>query len=334
MVMSTRPRTLSFHTLLALAAAVGLAGVFGAPVRPAAAAPVSQGCAGNLLANPGFDAGSYKTESLGTSLSSSSGEAWTPWFINGNDETWNREPEFKLNIPGLTGDAYRVRAGNSMKWFTTWGTHDAGVWQRVGVSPGAAVTFSAHGMIYSGEDDGHRPDLDTFFSDPEKNGSYRMQVGIDPYGNTPAMGAPPPDTVVWSAEEFTPDVFVNQAVTTVARAGAVTVFVRGKAIWPVKHNDSFWEDTCLRYGGGAPAPAPVAVEAAAPEPVVAAPVAVEAAAAEPVVEAPAPDPAAEVSAAEETDDAPRTRRSTLPKGQRAAPAQPTLKRGGNWAVPR
>ena len=322
MRMSTRsapliPSALGRHAALATMVAAGL--ILGGPAATTVdAAPSLQGCAGNLLANPGFDAGSYKTEHLGTSLSSSAGEGWTPWFVNGNDETWNREPEFKLNIPGLTGDAYRVRAGNSMKWFTTWGTHDAGVYQQVRVSPGSTLTFSAYGMIYSGEADGHRPDLDTYFSDPEKNGSYRMQVGIDPYGNVPAMGAPPPDSVVWSGEEFTPDVFVNQAISTVSRSGTVTVFTRGKAIWPVKHNDSFWEDTCLRYGGGAPAPAPVAAAAAAPaqpevpaEPVPAQP------------EAPA-EPESEPAASEPEPVAPAVRAPTGPL--RRAAVSP-------WAIP-
>ena len=126
MVMPPLSRTLSFPGRLALGLALalvlGLGGAVAGPTAmPAAAAPVLQGCGGNLLANPGFDAGSYKTESLGTSLSSSSGEGWTPWFVNGNDETWNREPEFKLNIPGLTGDASRVRSGNSMKWLPPGG---------------------------------------------------------------------------------------------------------------------------------------------------------------------------------------------------------------------
>jgi hypothetical protein len=314
---SNRPRI-----ALAAVMAAGMS-LAGPAAQPTAAAPTLQVCAGNLLVNPSFDAGSYKTEGLGTSLSSSAGEGWTPWFVRGNDETWNREPEFKLNIPGLTGDAYRVRGGNSMKWFTTWATHDAGVWQRVNVPAGTTVTFSAHGMIYSGEADGHRPDLDTFFSDPEKNGSYRMQVGIDPYGNTPAsMGAPPPDTVVWSAEEYTPDVFVEQAISTAARGGAVTVYTRGKAIWPVKHNDSFWEDTCLRRGGGAAAPAAVAAAPAEPAPV------------EP--EAPAEpaapvEPAAEVAA---SAPAPVAAEEPAEPEQAAAMSGHSRKARGSWATPR
>jgi len=219
-------------------------------------------CGNNLLANPSFEGGFRKTEAEGTSLSSAVSDGWSPWFVRGN-ETWNREPEFKVVIPGVNGDAYRVRSGQSMKWFTTWGTHTAGIYQTVSVPAGSALTFSAWGMIYSGEDDGHRPDLNTYFSDPEKPGNYRIAVGIDPTGARPPIGSHPPDSVVWSEPSMTTDQFVKLSVAARAAAGAVTVYTKGWAEYPVKHNDSFWDEACLVFGGAVAAP-PVAVDAAPP----------------------------------------------------------------------
>lgn len=241
------------------------AAVAGAPAPTAQAAPNAQACAGNRLVNPSFEGGWRKTEGEGTSLSSAVSDGWRPWFVRG-DATWNREPEFKVVIPGLNGDGYRVRSGQSMKWFTTWGTHTAGMYQTVGVPAGAVVTFSAWGMIYSGEDDGHRPDLNTFVSDPLKPGNYRIAVGIDPTGAGTPIGSHPPGSVVWSEPSMVTDQFVNPTVSARATGGAVTAYVKGWAEFPVKHNDSFWDDACLVVGGSvaAPQPAPGEPEPGAP----------------------------------------------------------------------
>jgi hypothetical protein len=252
-------------------------------VRPASAAPVQQdACPGNRLVNPGFEAGSHKTESLGTSLSSAVGDGWVPWFVRGN-ATINREPEFKVEQTALGGDPHRVRSGaNAQKWFTTWGTHTAGIYQPVAVPRGSAVTFSIYAMVYSGEADGWNGDKGMFLSDPEKPGNYRVWVGIDPTGALPAcMGCPPPDTVVWSPESMTTDVWVPMSISTVAQGDKVTAYTKSAQDWSVKHNDSFWDDACLVAGGkavvakavaGAPKPAnqPAAKAPAPVRPVVAA----------------------------------------------------------------
>jgi hypothetical protein len=242
--------------------AVALIVLFGgAAAQPAAAAPFRQGCSGNLLVNPGFDGGSRKTEGEGTSLSSAVANGWSPWFVRG-DATNNREPEFKVEQIQFGGDPSRIRSGGqSMKWFTTWGTHTAGVYQRVNIRPGTPLTFHAYGMTYTGEGDGWNDELRTFLSDHSQPGNYRTSVGIDPTGAVPPIGSHPPDTVVWSAPSMTYDQWVQISVSAVARAGAVTVYLKGQPEWPVKHNDSFWEDTCLRVAG-----APVVVPATGIEP--------------------------------------------------------------------
>jgi len=230
------------------AAMVAMTLVGGPSARPAQAAPLGQVCAGNLLQNPDFEGGSRKTEGEGTSLSSAVSNGWSPWFVRG-DATFNREPEFKVEQTRIGGDPARIRSGSqAMKWFTTWGTHTAGIYQRVAVRPGTALTFSIHGMAYTGEDDGWDPVRNTFVSDPIKPGNYLMAAGIDPTGAVPPIGSAPPATVIWSPGTMTYDQWVQLTVSAVARAGFVTVYAKGAPEWSVKHNDSFWEDACLRVG--------------------------------------------------------------------------------------
>src|ERR671922_153698 len=81
-----------------------------APMAPLTATAQSV-CANNLLANPGFEEGSRKTEGLGTSLSSSVGDGWLPWAIRG-DQVRNREPEFKVEYARPEFTPYRVHSGS------------------------------------------------------------------------------------------------------------------------------------------------------------------------------------------------------------------------------
>ena len=115
------------------------------------AARVYADCPGNLLFNPGFEEGSYRSEPLGTSLSSSLGNGWLPWSILGG-ATYNREVEYKVLDAGALPSRYHLHAGNSsQKFFTTWGTHTAGFYQRVKVIQGSNVTFSIWVQIYTGQ---------------------------------------------------------------------------------------------------------------------------------------------------------------------------------------
>lgn len=247
-----------------LTIALFAAALLAAPA-PASAGPAAQaGCPGNRLVNPSFDGGSRKTEAEGTSLSSAVSDGWSPWFVRGNEQQ-NREPEFKVEQTAIGGDAFRVRSGNqSMKWFTTWATHDAGIYQRVAVPAGSPVTFSIHTMLYSGEDDGFDPAINSFRSDPNRPGNYRAWAGIDPTGAVPAgAGAPPPSTVIWSEPTTATDTWAKLTVTTQAQGNHVTVYARGAPEWGVKHNDSFWEDACLTLGGTVPGASAAAAGAAA-----------------------------------------------------------------------
>jgi hypothetical protein len=254
-------------TLLAAAGTLALAN----PARaaaPAQAAAVA-GCPGNLLANANFDGPSRKTEGEGTSLSSAVSNGWFPWLIRG-DQTINREPEYKVEQVAIGGDPFRTRSGGqSMKWFTTWGTHTAGIYQRVPVRAGSTVDFSIHAMVYSGEGDGWNGETQSFMSDPVQPGNYRVQVGIDPTGAVPAgVGAPPPASVIWAEPSLQTDSWVRLASQARAQGPFVTVYTKGQPEWAVKHNDSWWDDACLRVVSAPAARAvrPLAKPAAKPAP--------------------------------------------------------------------
>ena len=222
-------------------------------------------CPGNLLADPGFEGNAYKTESVGTSLSSNMVEGWLPWSILG-DATINREVEYKVINAAASGDSYRVHGGNqSQKFFTTWGTHTAGMYQRVRVPAGSRVVFSIWAQIYTGERELRSggqfiSDLEWPKDSDDRRGPglYRVTAGIDPLGGVPgAFGAPPPESTVWSepVTDFETrrktesgveyDAWVQLEVSAVAQGEWVTVYTRGMPEFAVKHNDSFWDDACL-----------------------------------------------------------------------------------------
>jgi hypothetical protein len=169
---------------------------------------------------------------------------WSPWLLRGNEQI-NREPEYKLEDTNLSRTRFRAHSGRySQKWFTTWGTHTAGMYQRVQVAPGTPLTFTIWVQVYTGEADGF--DGTEFLSDKVQPGNYRVWAGIDPTGAVPGgIGSPPPASVVWSEAVMHYDEWIQLRVSTVAQANAVTVYVKSQPEFAVKHNDSFWDDACL-----------------------------------------------------------------------------------------
>ena len=266
-------------TLLVLAAQIGSMLLL--------ALPVQAQCPGNRVPNASFEEGEYKTEGFGTSLSSSLANSWFPWSILG-DATYNREVEYKVVNAGALGSSYRVHGGNyAQKFFTTWGTHTAGFYQRIQTVPGSNVTFSIWVQIYTGERDLQSrgefiSDLEWPSEQGEKKGPglYRVYVGIDPNGDVPGgFGAPPSPNTVWSepvtdhetrqtdASGAQIDAWVQVAISAVARADHITVFTKGQPEYAVKHNDSFWDDACLTMElPPTPVPTPTLTASPTPEP--------------------------------------------------------------------
>ncbi len=147
-------------------------------------------------------------------------------------------PEFKP-------DTERPPSGTCQKFFSTYGTHDAGLYQRIRVGKGAEVTFSAEAYVWSSSKDN--------LSKSEEDGLYRVAVGIDPYGGKDPLN----DRVIWSGkpksgaeydgenETETNDRWTRLSVSATAKADVITVFLRGHAKWRVKHNDSYWDNCQL-----------------------------------------------------------------------------------------
>lgn len=223
----------------------------------------------NLLSNPGFEGDFRKTDILGTSDSSKVANDWYPWSLLG-DESYNREPEFKvLRKSEIPDGFYRIYAGEQCQQFCTLhATHTSGFYQRVPATPGQTLTFSIWVQIYTGQrdfsvdnhplSDLHQPQTEATRAAGWGAGDYYAYAGIDPYGGVPAsFGAPPPDTVVWSEPVLDRDTrgtdsagheidrWVQLTVSTVAQADHVTVYTKGAPVYRTKHNDSFWDEASL-----------------------------------------------------------------------------------------
>jgi len=204
---------------------------------------------GNLLVNPGFE-GPF---SLHGSSELVVGDGWTPWF----DESQVR-PEFK-DEPyarlrpdgGVHGFSLRVFHGvNVQKFFTFSATHDAGIYQQVQVTPGERLRFSIWVQAWTSDCDDPciSPRTPCRHDSPNSHGTYRVQVGIETGGAAPQrLGAMPPDTVKWSDpivfEAY--DRWFPLSLEAEAEGDQVTVYTRGNPIWPVKHNDTYWDDARL-----------------------------------------------------------------------------------------
>ncbi|MBL7198529.1 MAG: hypothetical protein ISS56_00115 [Anaerolineae bacterium] len=162
---------------------------------------------------------------------------WHAWWREGED---HQEPGY-LHRPdyepedGRRFGYRRIRTGDfAQKLFTTFSTHEAGIYQQVsGVSVGKQVTFSAWVQVWSSKHDN--------IEQSKENGCYKTCVGIDPYGGTD----PRAPQVIWGelTEEY--DVWGQRTVSVEAVSDTITVFLRGTVQWRVKHNDSYWDEARL-----------------------------------------------------------------------------------------
>jgi len=171
-----------------------------------------------------------------------------------------REPPFL--------DPLRVRDGNqSLKYFTFYRIHDAGVFQRVeeGIKAGHKVRATAWAHAWSSsKDDPHvsdGPGRGAFFAlagtqDNDGIRNFVFEIGIDPQGGTDPWS----DGIVWGKGAHIYNEFAEvPAAETVAQGSAVTVFLRSKVLWPFKHCDTYWDSAELTVVGAketAPVPKP------------------------------------------------------------------------------
>ncbi len=219
---------------------------------PPAAQPV---LADGELANPNFEGGFTDHFGDGHVVVAN---GWTPWYQDGpgQNEGKNFRPSFGESSVYYLGGK-RVHGGAAAQKFgNLFASHNAGLWQRVSVPRGSQVTFSAWGQAWSSSEDD-----DNSVKDP---GNYRLLVGIDPTGNTDWSAG----TVRWSEPRIEYNNWVQLSVNAQAEADAVTVFVRGHCDYPVKHNESVWDDASLSVVRPTPPPPPTPRPTNTPEPTV------------------------------------------------------------------
>jgi uncharacterized protein YraI len=207
--------------------------LIGVPMAPVQAIPLTQG--GNLLRNPGFEEGFTMRGAPEVEIAAN----WEPWWTAGSQDQTSQgyfyRPEYKPENAAIYS-MRRVHSGNfAQKQFNTYSHHRAGVYQQVsGISVGATLTFSAWAQVWSsGQDD---PDQCGEF------GNYRVWVGIDPTGGRSGESG----NIVWSQPIMACNEWVFLQVTAVAKAGTVSVFLKGEPEYRMKHNDAYWDDAALK----------------------------------------------------------------------------------------
>jgi LysM repeat protein len=160
---------------------------------------------------------------------------WQPWSLppppDAESSAINLQPDYQ--------PANRVRSGSAAQEYNTFfATHDGGVFQRVPVSPGAILEFSAYIYIWSS----------ATFEDPNQSiqpQDVNVQVGIDPTGGTDGGAA----TVVWSPAQQFYDEYRQVTVTATSEANAVTVFVRTAPQGAIGVNNVYVDDAALVQTG-------------------------------------------------------------------------------------
>ena len=186
---------------------------------------------------------------------------WVVWFRH-EEGNWS-QPECR---DARSKNPDRMHSGTKGFLVFTFGRkQDAGLMQQVSVQAGARLKFSIWAHAWSNHKDDSRPDdfphpdnprwsegvgQGPYFAlegtvDDDAIRNYTFWVGIDPTGGTNPFA----DTVVWGEGAHIYNVYHEApAVEAVAESDTVTVFTRSRAIWPFKHNDTYWDAAALVEG--------------------------------------------------------------------------------------
>jgi hypothetical protein len=208
----------------------------------------------NLLVNPSFE-GAYSTYDPEPDISDCPAgvcttvqlpAGWWPWWVSqqpGDPDWKNRTPEYK---PAEAPFLNRVQEGQrASQYFTFYGTHTAGLWQRVSVPANANLQFAIWGQAWSNNEDPPTSDFPT---------NMNMRVGIDPTGGTNPFSP----AIVWSPAANAYDAYVLFTVQAQAQGDTATVFTWSAPEEQRKHNDVYWDNASLTVVGAAPPPPPPA----------------------------------------------------------------------------
>lgn len=193
---------------------------------------------GNLLANPGFE-GFYRSHGsdAGLVLEFRVADGWSPWFR----QQGPADPEWQYRRPEYRPGSYSYNGSASQQFFTSYGTHQAGLFQQVrGLLAGQTYRFSLAMYVWSS--------MGGDFFRSEQPGVVSVRVGIDPSGGTNPYAA----SVVWSPFATFYDEWRVLTVDAAARSSRATVFVWSSAQYPVVHNDVAVDEAYFGLAAHAP----------------------------------------------------------------------------------
>jgi LysM repeat protein len=198
----------------------------------------------NLLQNPSFEGDYYPWFGISEVQVA---HGWTPWWRSRTDAdppAYYFKPEYKQ----ANGYVYPNRVHNgaaAQQWFTFFASHQAGMYQQVfNVSPGVRYRFTIWAQVWSSVEDDPNVSVDPAYPN--------LRVGIDPSGNWDPWAS----TVIWSGAYAYYDSWGQLAVEAVAQNNVITVFMRSEPNFPVKHNDTYWDDAMLAAVGQGGVPVP------------------------------------------------------------------------------
>jgi LysM repeat protein len=229
-----QPVLIRFAMCLALVIAI-------VSVAPSAPQPVAALQGENLLQNGGFEG---EFVAIGGDPSLQLAPSWQPWSLPppaGAPSSVNLRPDYQ------PAPANRIRSGSAAQEYNTFfATHDGGVYQRVPVTSGAELRFSAFVYVWSS----------ATFEDPDQSiqpQEVTVQVGIDPTGGQDGAS----QAIIWSDPATFYDEYRELSVEATAQATAVTVFVRSNPEGAVGVNNIYVDDASLvQLGEGPIVPTP------------------------------------------------------------------------------
>ena len=191
-------------------------------------------CPGNLLVNPGFEAGfsargfASQTLALG----------WLAWQAPGpSDPALSPAARFR------DGEAAALAGAWSQKVEGLGPLQAGGLWQAVPVPSGERVLAQAWARAWQGSD------ADRLRS--RSNGAYALGIGLDPRGGSDPDAA----GIVWTTPVTVTDGWLPLFVSTTAETGAVSLFLRGQPLSPGS-NEARWDEACLRLADAPLPPTP------------------------------------------------------------------------------
>lgn len=207
------------NTRLTLLAVVALALVV--MVQPAAAAPAAQT---NLLTNAGFEAGSLSN--------------WTAWAVTLDGGSTDQSCQ-NWSYPSFEASGASPHSGSyAAHYFTTFASHNAGLYQRMDATSGTIYRFTIYAMAISKAAGSGSSDEFT-----------NVWVGIDPRGGTDASSG----SIVWAGPWTPMDGYTVLSVEAEAVGDQITVFTRSTPNWCLEVNEVYLDDASLSVvssGGG------------------------------------------------------------------------------------